>query len=241
MSISSFEQSWSNVLQYIKRKLSTDISQLEIPDDEIIQHLKQTALITVSKALSYKYWYTLDSSKLVDEKTSTFKIDYNELPADTKVLKLYRVAYSNNPRGIYTLPNTPVGLDDLLLYAFEELDYLNSVKLFPELIGTNYITFNNQWSDISIYFPAKVELGIVYPSLDLMPPDLYYDYFLPLCEAEIKILLGERRASKFPQLSTPAGQIQLRAEELKQEGLMLKQQIEEKLNTIVDYEPLKFF
>ena len=36
-------QDWNDVLTYIKSYLSSDINQLEIPDVELIEHLKRTA------------------------------------------------------------------------------------------------------------------------------------------------------------------------------------------------------
>ena len=231
-------QDWNDVLTYIKSYLSSDINQLEIPDVELIEHLKRTALKTISIYHSFHYWYELDESKLIDDKNSTFEIRYDELPANTEVIKILEFAPRVlNETTILQPPETRIDLEDIIAYSFNELDYLNSVNLLPELIGTKYITFNQKWDTISFYFPAKIKLGLTYPRLDLMQFELYELYFKPLCLAETKILLGERR-SKFSNLATPSGQIPLRAIELKQEGIQEKQYILQRLEGEIDYQPI---
>jgi hypothetical protein len=231
-------QDWNDVLTYIKNYLSSDINQLEISDTELIEHLKKTALRTISIYHSYHYWYTLDETKLIDENISLFEIRYDELPANTEVVKIIEFAPKTiNETTIIQPPETSIDFENILSYAFNELDYLNSVNLLPELVGTKYIKFDQDWKNIKFFFPAKIKLGLTYPRLDLMQFELYELYFKPLCLAETKILLGERR-SKFANLTTPSGQIQLRAIELKQEGIQEKQYILQRLEGEIDYQPI---
>jgi len=230
-------QNWNDVLNYIKTYLSADINQLEISDTELIEHLKNTALKLISIYDSYHYWYTLDESKLIDEKQSIFIIKQEELPKGSEVIKIIRFAPKNLQNVISTIPDTPINMDSLISYSFESLKYENSVNVLPELIGTKYIKFDMNWNDIKQYFPAKIELGLTYPNLELMNFELYQKYFKPLCLAETKILLGEKR-SKFQQLQTPSGQIPIRSLDLKQEGLQEKQYILQQLEGEIDYVPL---
>ena len=224
-------KSWNDVLNYIKSRFTNQ--NLELSDKEILTHLSQHTLPEFSIYVPRRFRVMIDTSNCVNDRLGIFEIPIPE-NENFEIIDIYDWYPRFGSGGAYD--NTTTGfsgaIDAALSVWFNDASN-TSPQIYPliDQSNPNQVIFNTRLSDIEPYLPAVLDLKVTHSSPQTIPTEIYYRWFKPYAYADILILLGTIR-SKFQQLNTPLGQIITNAEQLKQEGETLKQQIIQELKDI---------
>ncbi len=224
-------QHWNNILSYIKINLGVPINLLEISDEELIDNLRNHVLTLFSQYAPAKAFAFITESNRINSSTS------------------------GSPRYMYKIP-VPEGtyiVDVLEAYPTKEISIVDmyggaliSAQAAMDLVISNtYIDAvrslqtRNTWEflppDIMIFDKETTACVVVYNTphtvLNTIRPDLYQKAFKPLCLGHTKLWIASMR-SKFENLATPFGPLNLNYAELKTEGQTLIDNATAVLDTI---------
>jgi len=217
-------QSWNNILSYIKANLGVPINMLELSDDDLVTYLSENTLVEFSNYVPKTEYTLIDKGNLVDDKIYKYEIPVNKYIID--VVDVYTLKYQV-PSDMSPMTSPEDIIKRVIENKYSDIvRSLNSVITFKFEQPKYLIFFTDA---ITQYLPAVVEYQTVYDNLNEIPADMY-QYFKKLCLADTMIMVGNMR-SKF-QLSTPFGQIMTNADELKQLGMQLRQEVLQALNTL---------
>jgi hypothetical protein len=200
-------RNWNDVLNYIKRKLPKKI--IELSDKEIIDIVKNITLPEFSNYVPVLERYVITNEHLVDKRTGTFRIPFENEEDAYRLIDIYDVYLNITSEDYASASDTLVGY--LLGSWVSSARASTSPIPMPFLDKTRppgYITFNTHYSSISQYLPMTVILKMRHKDPSTIPYEAYYRWFLPIALGDVCLALTSIR-SDFSQLSTPIGQISL--------------------------------
>jgi len=233
MAKSRYAQTWNSILGYIKRELGTGVNLLEMSDDEIIEGLDEDVLSLVSQYTPHKdYTYITVANKIPHTKPGQSQWRYL-LPVDEDehIIDIYEV-----------MPDTTsLNLDEL---GMETHDY-SADSMINLVISNTYIDaakslgVRNTWNFVP---PRTLEMDkelirgcIIYNTPHVTPktmrPDLYNSTFKPLCLGTVQKWIAAKR-SKFENVATPFGQINLNWSKLETDSQTNIQEAMQKLELV---------
>lgn len=222
-------QSWNDVLSYIKINFGS-VNKLEISDDDLVKNLREQVLPIFSQYRGRKKFKELSSANLIQSLTGQPLYQYR-IPLDENeyIVDILAFNFSKNTSLIdVTTPliNSPEGAIDTLIYN----SYIDIVKSMQA---------KNTWEffppDI-IAFDFDIGYGILeytcqHDDLRTLDPDSYQTIFKKLCLANVKLWVAANR-SKFDNLTTPFGTMNLNWEALKAEGAQEREEAMQLLNML---------
>ncbi len=225
-------QNWNNIIQYIKLNLG-QANLLEFSDNEIINILKEHTLPEFSVYISRKHWVLLTPSDQISSENTldidTYKIP---LPEGYQVISVDR-AYTNqsNPGAI-----EDTDLNRYMYYQTNPMDIvinntlstmLNSLDTvqYYELLLPDTIVFGKSLNGAGVI----LELSVYHDKLDTIPRDAYHKLFKPMALKNIiEYIIANR--SKFTNLSSPFGEINLNMDILINKLTVLEAQVNDFIN-----------
>ena len=225
-------QSWENILDFVKTELGAPIISIELNDEQIMDKIKNHVLPIFSRYSPHFVYYMMtenhnciqyNPTKVYQFKNFPFKIiridqiiakpsliDWNQNYATS----LYATDITNLLGANYALQSK------LIVMAQDTYKFLPPDKI--ELIKAQ--------NAMQFYDDFIVKVACVHQSPTTIDPDLY-DYFRKLSLASIMKMLGTIR-SKFQNFATPAGQVQINAEQMRQEGIQMEREAMDALDRI---------
>jgi hypothetical protein len=109
----------------------------------------------------------------------------------------------------------------------EFLDMLQSLDVYQTF---HFVPPDKVYFEREIFqFPMILHCRAVHTDLDTLPAGVYHEYLKPLALAEIMEDIAAYRG-KYDSLSTPFGEIRLRAQDLKAEADRLRQLVQERID-----------
>ena len=218
-------QSWENLIDFVKGELGAPVVNIELTDDDIMNIIKKHVLPLYSRYDPlFMYYLLFETTNCIQQNpTKIYQIKnfpYAILRIDQIIAKPNIMDWNQSTSvSLYTNDITNLLGANYMLQSKLEVLAQDTFRFLPpdkiELLKSN----NSIW----IYDDFIAKLGCIHDNPSTVNPDLY-EYLKQLSLAEIMIRLGRIR-SKFQSFQTPAGQIDLDAQELKQEGQMLKKEI----------------
>jgi len=223
-------QHWNDVLEYIKLNVGVPINLLEIPDDELIGFLRRQVLSSFSQFAPSKVFTTISSANLIHGGPGypqyAYKIPVSD---DTYIIDILEVMPANDTSIVDSFGSAIINASQAmdLVMANTYIDIVKSLQIRQtwEFISPNILIFD---SAITV---CVVVYNIPHTVLNTIRPDLYHRAFKPMCLGYTKIWLASMR-SKFENLSTPFGPINLNFVELRNEGQTLIDNAQVILDTI---------
>ncbi|MDD4081807.1 MAG: hypothetical protein PHD05_00335 [Sphaerochaetaceae bacterium] len=223
-------QHWNDVLEYIKLNVGVPINLLEIPDDDLIGYLRRQVLTSFSQFAPAKVFTTVSSSNLINGGPGHPQYAYKiPVPDGTYIVDILEVMPTNDTSIVDTfgaaLINASQAMD--LVMANTYMDAIKSLQIRQtwEFIPPDILIFD------SLITMCVVVYNTPHVVLNTIRPDLYHRAFKPLCLGHTKIWLASMR-SKFENLSTPFGPLNLNFVELRNEGQTLIDNAQVILDTI---------
>lgn len=227
-------QNWNNLLQYIKTQLGAQINFLEMDDSQIVDYLFQHTLPTFSTYFPTKIWTYISN----DYNQKTMLTDmYSEnvyelkIPEDVKIVDVAAVyQYSEQFIGaVFTAAN---------IYFYDPRDIamantFNDMMKFLTPLQVYYFIPPNilRLSRDLIYNGAIVELDIVHRNLNTITHDKYNKMLKPMALRDIIELLISIR-SKYQNVQTPYGEINLNIDFLQTKKQDIDQKLEQEMQWI---------
>jgi hypothetical protein len=225
-------QSWENLIDYIKGELGAPVLNIELSDDDIMNIIKKHVLPLYSRYDPLIMYYLLfeQTNCIQQEPTKIYQIKnfpYAIMRVDEIIAKPNLIDWNQNISvALYSGDITNLLGTNYMIQSKLEVLAQDTFRFIPpdkiELIKSN----NSIW----IYDDFIAKLACIHDNPSTVNPDLY-EYLKQLALAEIMIRLGRIR-TKFQSFQTPAGQIDLTAQELLQEGQQLRQQILQELDRL---------
>jgi hypothetical protein len=223
-------QSWDNLISYIKLQLGAPIMKIEFSDNELIQILTEHTMPEFSRYFPLLRYYLFDEENNCIQYSPTKIYQVKNFPY--KIIKIDEIIAKPNIMDLNQ--NTAVAMYSGDVTNLLGANYMNQAKLTVladdtwtfmapdriELIKSN----NSMW----IYDDFIAKFACIHPDPTTVDPDIYI-YLRDLATADIMIFIGKIR-KKFRQFATPAGNVEINADEMIQEGIQLKQATLEQLN-----------
>jgi hypothetical protein len=213
---SRYSQTWSSILKYLKRELGTGVTLLELSDDEIVEGLEEDVLALFSQYSPHRKHTWLSSVNQVvrskaGQPTWLYKIPIEE---GETIIDIYEA-----------MPNV-IGeyLDE---FGTEAVDLTSADNMIDVVISNAYMDASkslgvqNTWTfyppDL-LEFDKEITRAVVIYDVPHSTPktvrsDMYNTTFKPLCLGTVQRWLVAKR-SKFENVTTPFGQINLNWQKL---------------------------
>ncbi len=223
-------QHWNNILGYIKINLGVPINLLEIADDELIQNLRDHVLSLFSQFAPHKAYAFLTSANQITGGLGSPQYMYKiPVPDGTYIIDV-----------LEAMPTKEVSIVDMyggaLINAQAAMDlvisnsYIDAVRSLQtrhtwEFVPPDILVFDKETTSCVVIY------NIPHVTLDTVRPDLYHRAFKPMCLGHTKLWVASMR-SKYENLATPFGQINLNYDKLQTEGQSLIDNAQAILDTI---------
>lgn len=223
-------QNWNNIISYIKSQIGS-INQLEISDDELINHLREHTLPELSIFSSAKLWVLITDDNRTEVSLENPDITLDEdtytipLPEDTEIISVENAYFRKGTSGGSVFEDYPYMYqtdprDVVMNNAMSTmLDYLNTVQYY-HFLPPNQIIFGNALGSGVI-----LELHTYHVKPETIKRDIYTNLFRKMAVYDIIEMIIANR-SKFQQLSSPFGEVNLNIDFLERKRDRLEQQIE---------------
>jgi hypothetical protein len=231
-----YAQTWSSILKYLKRELGTGVQLLEMSDDDIIEGLDEDVLALFSQySPAKKYTFITEDNLVKQTQPGQPQFMYTlPVPEDENIIDIYDV-YERELDEI---------LDELGLVE-NELYQVSSDLMMDIVISNSYtdaaksLSTRNTWEFFpprSIQMDLKLKHAVVvyntpHDNPKTVRPDMYNTTFKPLCLGTVQRWLVAKR-SKFENISTPFGQINLNWQQLETDSQTNVQNAMQKLELI---------
>jgi hypothetical protein len=216
----STAQHWNNILSYVKLNLGVPVNVLEISDDELVLYLKDHVLPLFSQYVPHKkYAYITSQHQITGEVAGSpqfmYRIPVTEGTYIIDILEAYptkEISVSD----IYTgsMINAKAAMDVVISNAYIDAIRSMQTRLTWEFLPPDIMIFDMEIAACVVVYNTTHEI------LNTVRPDLYHKVFKPLCLGHVKLWVAAMR-SKYENLSTPFGPINLNFETLKNEGQTL--------------------
>jgi len=223
-------QNWNNILSYIKINLGVPVNLLEISDDDLILNLREHVLSAFSQYAPAKAYAFITSANQISGGIGSPQYMYRiPVPAGTYIIDV-----------LEAMPTKEISIVDMYGGAL-----INAQSAMDLVISNSYIDAvrslqtRNTWEFIppaTMVFDKETNACVViyntpHTTLDTIRPDLYHRAFKPLCLGHTKIWISSMR-SKFENLATPFGALNLNFAELQTSGQTLIDNVQAILDTI---------
>ena len=223
-------QHWNNILSYIKINLGVPVNLLEISDDELILNLREHVLSAFSQYAPAKAYAFITSANQIYGGAGSPQYMYRiPVPAGTYIIDV-----------LEAMPTKEISIVDMYGGAL-----INAQAAMDLVISNTYIDAvrslqtRNTWEfvppDIMIFDKDTTSSVVIYNrphvTLDTVRPDLYHRAFKPMCLGHTKLWIASMR-SKFENLATPFGALNLNYDKLQAEGQTLIDNAQAVLDTI---------
>jgi hypothetical protein len=223
-------QHWNNILSYIKINLGVPVNLLEIADDELILNLREHVLSSFSQYAPAKdYTFITGANQIYGGLGSPQYMYKMSVPDGTYIIDI-----------LEAMPTKEVSIVDMyggaLIDARAAMDlvisnaYIDAVRSLQtrqtwEFVSPNIMIFDKEITGCVIIYNRP------HITLDTIRPDLYHRAFKPLCLGHTKLWIASMR-SKFENLATPFGALNLNYDRLQAEGQTLIDNTQAVLDTI---------
>lgn len=224
-------QTWNDVISFIKVNLGF-INKLEIPDDTIVENLRQHVLPFFSQfSAGLKKFKAISDENLVGTSQGGQPMYKYKIPLDDEeyiidILNFYPSKNVNLLDVSIPFINSPESVIDAAITN----SYIDAVRSLQAQNTWDFIPPNILIFDFSVGY-GIIEYMTVHNELKTIDSDKYHLMFKKLCLANVKIWLAANR-SKFENLNTPFGTLNLNWEALKAEGNQEKEEVTQLLNMI---------
>lgn len=239
-------QNWNNILSFIKTKLGSKITLLELSDEDIINELKEHALFEFSQYCSLKKRITITSeNKIISnigEQSNVYKIPIND---NEPIIDVFDVVI-NDSLSVYNDYTNDVLTSIQQYESISDIGYINNDMYYgiQDAVIANKIFDiatslrpRNTWDFIppdTITFDSHINGAVViyntvHNNLSTISPDMYH-IFKRLCLGYIQETLVSLR-SKFETINTPFGEIRINWQKLQEDSNNNLQYAREKLET----------
>jgi hypothetical protein len=223
-------QNWNNIISHIKYSLGIPYNLLEITDDDIINFLKNQVLPEFSQYVPNKLFIQLTPADSTGVNNQTFhQYEYKlNIPDEIYVLGVENVFFNqSSPFSENSWSSMFVDPTDIVLSnAYTTLR--ESLQVVPEF---NYLPPRTITLSLLMGNGVIAEVNTIHNALDTIPPDLYNNTFKKMCLSGVLKYLYNIR-SKFSNLTTPFGEIQLNIQDLQNRAAQLDQEIQDNFNWI---------
>ena len=222
-------QTWNNLLDFIKINFGL-INKLEISDDDLVKYIKSQVLPFFSQYRGRKKFRELSAVNRIQSLSGQPLYQYRiPLDPDEYIIDILNFSFSKNTSLIdVTTPliNSPEGAIDTLIYN-SYIDIIKSMqaKNTWEFLAPDILIFDFDFGYGILEYTAP------HTDLRTIEPDNYQLIFKKLCLANVKIWIAANR-SKFDNLTTPFGVMNLNWEALKAEGVQEKEEATQLLNIL---------
>lgn len=222
-------QNWTDVLDFVKINFGL-INKLEISDDDLVRYLKSQVLPFFSQYDGRKKFKDISDADLVTSLSGQPMYQY-KIPLDPEeyiisVLNFYPSKNTNLLDVSIPFINSP----DSAIDAVISNSYIDIIKSMQAQNTWTFLPPDRLVFDFSIGF-GIIEYMTVHTELNTINPDRYHLMFKKLCLANVKIWIAANR-SKFENLTTPFGTLNLNWEALKTEGVQERDDVTTALNMV---------
>jgi len=231
---SRYSQTWSSILKYLKRELGTGVTLLEMSDDDIVEGLEEDVLALFSQYSPHRTHSFITGSNQVEFTKPGQPRWLYKIPTESgeTIIDIYEV-----------MPNT-IGeyLDE---FGQDVVDLNSADNMIDMVISNSYtdaarsLSVHNTWRfyppDL-LEFDNQIERATVIYDVPHVTPktvraDMYNSTFKPLCLGTVQRWLVAKR-SKFENVATPFGQINLNWNKLESDSQTHIQDAMQKLELI---------
>ncbi len=217
---------WNNTIDFIKIQLGADVNQLEVDEYKILDIIKTVTMPEFCQYFNYidRIDYPSDKIELVTE--AEHKHRYKIINYERQIYEIKNVYFPSNWTVAYTvfdqIDATSAAVSN---YTYSMADSMTPVRSFqffrPDIIE---LTIPIGYSEPS-YF--TVELGAEFLNPNEIEPSMY-SAFKKLAAADVIDYVLSLR-SKFEQLTTPQGTINMNLNRLEQKAERLRSEAMQKL------------
>ncbi len=216
------------VWNFIKQRFGIPYTFFELNYDQTIWYIKNYTLPYFSRFVPYKTFRRFSPELKITNSTWKLPVDDNE-----SVISVVKI-YQPNNLVIVGYPIQPIvsGYDAVINYLYDITEaevsakYTKVTNLQFEFIPPNLVKIVPV-QDLS---NCVVELELVHKDFTTIPAQ-FERYFLDLAVADIKDVLADIR-SKYSEITTPFGTINLNADSLKSEAEQIRSYVIERLETL---------
>lgn len=214
-------QNWNNLIDFVKLYLGAEVELLEIDEYKIKQIIETVTLPYLEPYVHYIDYFELFSHATLirDDVNQHWKID----KYDRKIV---------NIRALYTKPNS--NYQDIMVYSSTDAIGAASNNYLSDLVSSMVAikTWVFHYPDvIELITPFTVtndtaivvEAATAFKSIDEIPTDIYTNVLRKLAVADVVDYIVAIR-SRFENITTPSGQIQLNVQGLQQIGDRFRQE-----------------
>lgn len=235
MPISSHSiQNWNNLIGYVKRKLGAPLNLIELSDNDIYESIIGGVLPAMSQYIGKPMWLRLGTEHKVDPNESSEHTEYMyriPIPQDSILIDVYDVYYSRDNMGVLGIYQNMLAVLDPrdTVMTNEFLDMLSSMETVQafHFIPPDKIWFERHLFNSDIILECKVQ----HTNLSTVPSDIYQEILKPWALAETLENIAAIR-KKYNDVSSPFGNFGLNAAELETKAETIKQNIQEKLDSM---------
>lgn len=222
-------QNWTNAIDYIKQNLGVPINDIELTDDELINYLKEHVLPEFSIYSPHFKWVQITNAATVDVPNNFNNFTYRiPIPVGYEISDVRQVYFQDEGIFDFNFSTFLVDPRDIVMSSVlsDLLDSLQVTQSF-QFLKPDILRFDEPLTgQLTI-----AELEVVHNSPETIDTDLYRIVFKKWCLAEIIGLLIARR-SKFENLTTPFGSLNLNVNKLEQQYQDLKSKLQIDLDNI---------
>jgi hypothetical protein len=212
-------RTWSNVLSFVKLHLGVPVNELEITDTELVKFFEEHVLSEFSQYSPKDAYVLITASNLKQHVSGAPAYSYTIPLESDDIVDVQEMFSTNNSFQAYQNSNTVVGMSGAMTTIDTLID--STYADISTFLGPKQTYFfeppNTVIMDFEITNGTILLCNVVHTSLDTIRPDLYDTVFKKMCVAYTKIWIAAQR-SKFENLATPAGQLNLNFADLAAKG-----------------------
>ena len=232
-------QSWNNILSYIKMSLGAPLNLIEISDSDIVEMLKEHVLPVFSQYAPDRRWVLMGPDNLLPnsklgQPLYRYKIPHPKDEPIIDVLEVMFSSYSILSQEYGMIPyNTMGAIDQVIANSYVDAIRSISVKNTWDYIPPDIISLDIALTDWSATANGIIVCNYttIHKTLDTIRPDFYSLCFKKMCLGQTMLYLSALR-SKFENLTTPFGGINLNWQSLYDQGTRLLEECNQFLITI---------
>jgi len=219
---------WNNTIDYIKMQLGADVNQLEVDEYKILDIIETVTMPEFCQYYNYIDRISYPSNQLI-EIDSEYKPRYQIVNYDRQIYEIKNIYFPSNTLLTYTVYNSADAVTAAVggyTYGMSEsMIPIRSWQFFrPDIIE---LTVPLGFSEPSYFV---VEVGAEFKNPKEMEPSMY-SAFKKLAAADVIDYIISLR-SKFEQLTTPQGAINLNVNRLEQKAMNLRNEAMQKLENV---------
>ena len=210
-------QHWNDILDYVKVELGVPVNLLEITDDDLIKQLKDHVLTLFSQYSPHDQWTYLDKNNVITGLVAGSPMYAYRIPVDpgTYIVDILE-AYPTKEISIIdmyggAIINAQAAMDLVISNSYIDAVRSLTTRQTWEFVPPDVLIFDKELG------ACVVKYQIPHKVLTTVRPDLYHKALKPMCLGRTKMWIASMR-SKFENLATPVGQLNLSFEKLQSEG-----------------------